>query len=83
MCEKNYSKIIAALNRLIYVIFVIAEISAVFCAALGVISLAYRLLMSRSLLFLYGAKGNVFAISVAVMIISAALSNLIDRRRSS
>lgn len=68
---------------MIYVIFIIAEITAVFCAALGVISLAYRLLMSRSLFFLYGAKGNIFVISVAVMIICAALSNLIDKRRSS
>lgn len=68
---------------MIYVIFVIAEITAVFCAVLGAVSLAYRLLMSRNLIFLYGTKGNIFVISVAVMIICAALSNLIDRRRNS
>ena len=50
------------------------------CAALGIISLAYKLIMSRSLLFLYGLKGDIFVIAVIVMIVSAALSNLIDKK---
>ena len=80
MCKKKSGRIIAILNRCIYVIFVIAEIIAVLCAALGIISLAYKFIMSRSLLFLYGIKGNIFVISVIVMIVSAALSNLIDKK---
>lgn len=77
---KKHSRIIAILNRFIYVIFVIAEITAVLCVALGIISLAYKLIMSRNLLFLYGTKGNIFVISVIAMLISAALSNMIDRK---
>lgn len=80
MCKKKSGRITAILNRCIYVIFVIAEITAVLCAALGIISLAYKFIMSRSLLFLYGIKGNIFVISVIVMIVSAALSNLIDKK---
>ena len=80
MCKKKSGRIIAILNRCIYVIFVIAEIIAVLCAALGIISLAYKLIMSRSLLFLYGLKGDIFVMSIIVMIVSAALSNLIDKK---
>ncbi len=80
MCKKNYSRITAVLNSLIYVIFVTAEIAAVLCTALGIISLIYKLIMSRNLLFLYGAKGNIFVVSVIVMIVSAVLSNLLDKK---
>ena len=80
MCKKNYSKIIAMLNNIIYAIFVIAEIIAVLSVALGIISLIYRIVMSHSMCFLYGAKGNIFAVSVIVMIAAAALSNILDKR---
>lgn len=77
---KKRSRIIDILNRFIYAIFVIAEITAVLCVALGIISLAYKLIMSQSMPFLYGTKGNIFVISVIVMIISAAFSNMLDRK---
>ena len=77
---KKHSRIIAILNKCIYAIFVIAEITAVLCAALGIISLVYKLIMSQSMPFLYGTKGNIFVISIIVMIISAACSNMLDRK---
>lgn len=76
MCKK----ILNIINSFIYAIFVIAEIIAVLSAALGIISLIYRLVMSQSMPFLYGTKGNIFALSVIVMIAAAALSNILDKR---
>lgn len=79
MCKKPHSRIIDVLNNIIYVIFVIAEIAAVLSVALGIISLIYRLIMSQSMPFLYGAKSDIFVVSAIVMIIAAALSNMLDK----
>ena len=79
MCKKPHSRIIEILNNIIYVIFVIAEIAAVLSVALGIISLIYRLIISQSMPFLYGAKSDIFVVSAIVMIIAAALSNMLDK----
>lgn len=79
MCKKPHSRIIDVLNNIIYVIFVIAEIAAVLSVALGIISLIYRLIMSQSMPFLHGAKSDIFVVSAIVMIIAAALSNMLDK----
>lgn len=79
MCKKPHSRIIDVLNNIIYVIFVIAEIAAVLSVALGIISLIYRLIMSQSMPFLYGAKSDIFVVSAIVMIMAAALSNMLDK----
>ena len=79
MCKKPHSRIIDVLNNIIYVIFVIAEIAAVLSVALGIISLIYRLIISQSMPFLYGAKSDIFVVSAIVMIIAAALSNMLDK----
>ncbi len=69
------------INKVIYAIFVTAEIVAIMSVLLGIVSLAYKLITSDRLLFLYGVKSDIFVISVIVIIISAALSNFVDKTK--
>ncbi len=67
------------INKVLFAIFVTAEVVAMMSILLGIVSLMYKLVTSERLLFLYGIKSDIFVISVAVLIISAALSNFVDK----
>ncbi len=68
-----------AINRILYVIYVLSLITAMVFFILVVISGIYRLATGTVMMFLYGWRFTVLGWAIAGTLLSALLSNQVDK----
>ena len=71
------------IQKLLYYIFSAALLCGVLMVIAGIVSGIMRIVTGQGAALLYGHKGNIFVICIIIMVASAAISNLIDKKNPS